>query len=135
MVNLQLHPSTQSFLELLTIYGKSLLFLKVTIMILMMADNTVEIKIFRYSDGLVPTKVLDIIPFDTLHSTGGLPCKVGTLKEFCHLMQFDKKKIKCISMNTMIYICTLKGLWRFLLYLASSHVRKLIKRVCACLYN
>ncbi|XP_042965260.1 carbon catabolite repressor protein 4 homolog 3 isoform X2 [Carya illinoinensis] len=28
-----------------------------------------------YSDGLVPTKVLDIIPFDTLHSTGSLPCK------------------------------------------------------------
>ncbi|XP_040999291.1 carbon catabolite repressor protein 4 homolog 3 isoform X2 [Juglans microcarpa x Juglans regia] len=33
-----------------------------------------------YSDGLVPTKVLDIIPFDSLHSTGSLPCKVGTLR-------------------------------------------------------
>ncbi|XP_059455650.1 carbon catabolite repressor protein 4 homolog 3 isoform X1 [Corylus avellana] len=28
-----------------------------------------------YSDGLVPTRVLDTIPFDILHSTGGLPCK------------------------------------------------------------
>lgn len=35
---------------------------------------------YRYSDGLVPTRVLDTIPFDILHSTGGLPCKVGTLK-------------------------------------------------------
>uniref|UniRef100_A0A2P2L0Q2 Carbon catabolite repressor protein 4 homolog 3 isoform X4 n=1 Tax=Rhizophora mucronata TaxID=61149 RepID=A0A2P2L0Q2_RHIMU len=29
-----------------------------------------------YSDGVVPTRVLDTLPFDSLRKTGGLPCKV-----------------------------------------------------------
>ncbi|KAA8541179.1 hypothetical protein F0562_025214 [Nyssa sinensis] len=28
-----------------------------------------------YSDGIVPTRVLDTLPFDVLLKTGGLPCK------------------------------------------------------------
>lgn len=35
---------------------------------------------YRYSNGLVPTRVLDTLPVDILRSTGGLPCKVRTVE-------------------------------------------------------
>lgn len=80
MESLWLPHTTQNFLEQLIICGEETSapqYLRSLLQAIYIAKVVWFFSLCRYSNGLVPTKVLDTLPLNILKKTGGLPCEVG----------------------------------------------------------